>query len=104
MHPRSSRLRTVIAAFALLACAPQSSRAEPAADDASPATAERPVGKTDFEWSGELAAGGRVEIGNVNGDIRVRPSVGVDDSSPRTLAMASHDPVPSLSSLASKIR
>jgi hypothetical protein len=66
----------VIAAFALLACAPQSSRAEPAADDASPSAAERPAGKTDFEWSGELAAAGRVEIGNVNGDIRVRPSTG----------------------------
>lgn len=74
MHART--LPTLLAAIALLSCAPRSSQAESApGDEGSPAPAAAPT-KADFEWSGELAAGGRVEIGNVNGDIEVRPGSG----------------------------
>jgi DUF4097 and DUF4098 domain-containing protein YvlB len=58
-----------LAALCLLACA-----APTRADGASRTDAS--VTKSDFEWKGELASGGRVQVSTVNGDVRVARGTG----------------------------
>src|SRR5687767_14127599 len=61
-----------LAALCLLACA-----APTRADGASRTDATvAPATKADFEWKGEVASGGRVQVSTVNGDVRVEPATG----------------------------
>lgn len=61
-----------LAAACLLACT------APTRADGAPRTAATvaPATKSDFEWKGELAAGGRVEVSTVNGDVKVERTSG----------------------------
>ena len=61
-----------LAALCLLACT-----APTRADGASRTAATvAPATKADFEWKGELASGGRVQVSTVNGDVRVERGTG----------------------------